>query len=228
MKYKLLRKRQIIEGSIGAIVLSIFIAIALFLNNKSHEISSVQSRMQGEVSAIANETNGLREKFIRLQNNRETFTQVMNLYNNDMLSHSTAIVESLFREYEDRYSLNSWSFDSQKSNHALDASKYQRKTNLIVRRDAVVKFEAVNDADILSMMHKIQQDFPGAVSFTKLTMSRQSTISDEILRTITERGSYALVAGELNFAWYAIEPTDPEELKRRNQSSSSRRPRRRQ
>ncbi len=225
MKYKQLRKRQLVEAATIAMVLACIIGFALFLDMTRQDLLANQSRLQGEVSSVANETNGLRERFIRLQKDQDTYVLVMNLYNNDMLSHSTAVVEVRMKEYEDRYSLNSWAFDSTRSAQALDPSRYQRKTNVIAVRNSVIAFEATNDEDIFAMMRDIERDFPGSVSFSKFSMSRNSSLTDEALRAITQRGSYPLLKGEIHFSWFAIEPTDPEELKRRNQSNK--RPRRR-
>jgi hypothetical protein len=225
MKYKALKKRLVMELVISLAILSVVSGIAFFLDSVLQQDTEAKTRLESEVISVGNETNGLRERFIRLQKDQDLYQLVMNLNNADMLSHNTGIADLKFKEFEERFSLNSWSFENQKSSLTLDPAAYQRKSNIIVARDATINFEAANDEDIFDMMREMQKDFPGAVNFTKFTINRESNVTDEALRTITQRGSFSLVKGSISLVWYAIEPTDPEELKRRNEANK--RPRRR-
>ncbi len=225
MKHQLLKKRLILESAVAAGVLTVLGGLTYTLQSIQEEKSSAKAALEGEVIMVSNETNGLREKYIRLQNNQELYQTVLNLYNADMLSHNTGILSVKFREYEDRFNLHYRAFTSQRATETLDPAKYQRKTNIIALREGAFEFKAISDIDIVNMMKEMKKDFPGAISFTALRMTRENNVNDEILRTITKEGSYDLISGDIRIRWYAIEPTDPEELKR--QSESNKRPRRR-
>jgi hypothetical protein len=227
MKYTILKKRLLVEFVVVAIVLAVLGGIAYLLDTMHQEHTAQKSTLEGEVSAVSNETNGLREKYIRRQKDQDLYQLVMNLSNSDMLSHNTGIVDVRLKEYEDKYNMDGWTFDNNKSAINLDPSLYQRKTNVIVLREAaLVNLQALNDQDFFNIMRDMQKDFPGAVSFTSFKMNRESNVTDEALRTITQYGLFPLLKGEIRLFWYAIEPTDPEELKRQNEANKQR-PRRR-
>jgi hypothetical protein len=225
MRFLALKKRLVLESVLAALVLMVVGGLTYFLQTIQDDTLSSKTAIEGEVRMLTNETNNLREKYIKFQKNQDLYQKVLSLNNADMLSHNTGLLAVKFKEYEDRYNLNRWSFDNQRAPEPLDAATYQRKTNVIVLRNASFMFEGISDVDIFNMMRDMKKDFPGAISFASFKMVRDNLITDEILRTITQRGSYALVSGDIQIKWYAIEPTDPEELKR--QSESNRRPRRR-
>jgi hypothetical protein len=227
MKYKSLKKRLLLEFAVLAVIFTLLGGLTYFLLSWMDENTTKRNNLQSEVSAVSNETNGLREKFIRVQKDFELYTRITSLNDTDMLSHSTAMVESRFKEYDIRFNLNKWSLDSTKSATALDPGVYQRKTHVISLRDATLDFEAVSDEDILNLLAAMQQEMSGAVSFTSLEMTRGSRLTDEALRTITQKGSFPLITGKAVFGWYALEPTDPEELKRQNDARNNNRNRRR-
>lgn len=223
MKHQQLRKRLLIESGIVIAVLGIIGGATYFVSSLRDDYASRKNAMEGQVSAVTNESNALREKFIRIQKDKNLYDLVMTMNDSDMLSHSSGLADKKLKEYESAYNFNSWTLDSSVSQLALEDAKYKRKTHLIIPRDAIFNVEALTDEHIYDMMTAMQGEFPGAVSFTSLKLTRQSMLTDEALRTITQKGSAPLIKGEIKFTWFGIDPVDPEEAKKQAVSRARRR-----
>ena len=179
--------------------------------------------MEAQVSAVTNETNGLREKYIRVQKDKDLYEKVMRLNEEDMLSHTMGTVDRLNREYEYKHNLVNQKTALNITEPAEHKDpKYKRKTSVLMTTNATLSFEAANDEDIYRLMQDMQKDYPGSVSFTGMTLTRVSGLTDEALRSITQNGSYDLIDSEITFTWYGINSLDPEEAKRQEQSRKRR------
>jgi hypothetical protein len=225
MKFAILRKQLMVESALAVAVLAVIGGGTYFIDTVLADYTSRRNAAQAQVSAVTNETNGLREKFIRIQKDKGLYERVMTLSNSDMLSHTPAVVNVKLKEYQDQFGLK-WTIDTSTLKPALEDAAYKKKTHAINLREGVFKIDsALSDEDVFQVMQLIQRDFPGAVSYRSLMISREATVSDATLRTITQTGTFPLVRAELKFDWYGIDPVDPEEAKRQAASRTKRRPR---
>ncbi|MFW0777973.1 MAG: hypothetical protein ACN2B6_09690 [Rickettsiales bacterium] len=228
MKFQQLKRQLIFEGSFAGAILAVIGGGTYFISTMQDEYISRKRNMEAQVSAVTNETNGLREKYIRVQNDIDLYEKVMRLNEEDMLSHTMGIADHLNREYE--YTHNLVGGETQLNiaePTAHEDAKYKRKTSVLMTTDATLRFQAANDEDVYRFMRDIQENYPGAVSFTGIQLERVSGLTDEALRSITQNGSYNLVESTINFKWYGINSLDPEEAKRQEQSRKRRGRRRR-
>lgn len=223
MKYAQLKKKLVLEGIVVFMILAVLGGASYYIMTMQEESSSKRNALEGAVRQVSNETNALREKFIRIQKDKDLYQLVMSLNDADMLSHTDSIVDKLFRGYGEMYSVQ-LKLDRTASNATLDENTYKRKTSVINQKDAVISdIQAANDEDIFEIMQAIQKEFPGAVSYTGLKLTRESRLTDEALRSITQKGTFPLVKGEVKFSWYGIDPVDPEEQKKVETSRRKRR-----
>lgn len=213
MKAQLLKKKLILECAVFAACIALLSALTYFVDTMHGEHEVKRGTLQSQVASVTNEMNGLREKYIRIQKDKDLYQKVMEMSNNDTLTTNTGLADIKMRQYNKEFNFTKLAFKSAPGK-ILEDAKYKRPTSIIVPRDASITFEGVSDEDVYTLMQVIESDFPGAVKINGFSVARISALTDESLRTITKNGSYSLVSGQILFTWLGIQPADPEAAKK--------------
>jgi hypothetical protein len=222
MRYQELQKKLLTESGIALAALILLGGGLYFLDSMHEDAIAANKATESQLSAVTNEANGLREKYIRVQKDSELYQRIMTMDANDQLSLDTRTFESAFRDFKKRYSFGVLKYTAGDAVLQEDP-KYRRGTSLIETRTVTVTFDALSDEDVYELIQAIQKELPGSAKITSLTLSRESRLTDQIVRTITKTGKFALVKGSLQFIWYGITPSDPNAAKVQKAKTRSRR-----
>jgi len=213
LKAQILRKRLLIESGVAAAVLILVGAGTYFIDSMHNDYTSRKNGLEGQVSAVTNEMNGLREKYIRIQNDKDLYQKVMEMTNNDTLSSNIDQADARMWDYKKAFSFSKLTL-KYGDPVPLDEPKYKRATTVIGSRDSVVTFEGALDEDIFELIRAMAKDFPGAIVITSMSFARLSPLTDDSLRTLSRTGKYALVKGQVGFMWLGMQSSDPEVAKK--------------
>lgn len=213
IKAQKLKKQLMLEAAITLCVLTLAAAGTYFVDSSDDAYSSQKTALEGQVSAVTNETNNLREKYLRIQKDKDLYQRVMEMTANDTLSTNIDLADSQMWNYK-----KAFSFDKLTLKYGdpvvLEDPKYKRQTTVIAARDSQVTFEGMLDEDVYELVRRMAKDFPGAVIVKHLVVSRSGVLSNESLRTITETGKFTLITGQVGFSWLGLQSSDPEVAKK--------------
>lgn len=213
VKAQKLRKRLLLEFAVAAVVLMVAGGGAYLIDEMHTDYQSRKTGLEGQVSAVTNETNALREKYIRIQNNIDLYQKVMEMTNADTLSSNIDIADARMWDYKKNMSFSKLAL-KYGDPKALEDSKYKRATTVIGVRNSVISFEGALDEDVFELVRALARDFPGAVVVTQLVIKRESPLTDDALRTLSRTGQYKLMSGQIGFMWMGMQSSDPEVAKK--------------
>ena len=208
MKQVDLKKKLIKEAAILGGILLCLGGIAYYLAMVEEEDTAANRRLKNEVSQVTNESNALREKYIRVQKDSALYHKILEMSASEKLSISRSTMQTKLSGFAKQHYLNGQLKLSMDSISEMKDAAYKRPTNIIASTTATLNYEALSDEDIYGLIQSMQQELPGSVKITKWAISRESHLTDENIRLITKQGKYPLVKGAMEFTWYGIQPVD--------------------
>ena len=94
---------------------------------------------------------------------------------------------------------------------AIDETKdgaLKRKSSIVNFSEVTVDLEAISDMHVYALLKAIQNDLPGVSGISKMSLTKDKAVTEEILRSISQKGPEGLVKGNIKFIWYGINPLE--------------------
>src|SRR5688572_11739465 len=198
MKYNDLMKRVVTESGLIAGTALIAFGVLYFLGSMKDDYDTQINVLRREADVLEQETTSLQEKFSKVQQNADLYQEALEKQSQGSLSITRQGVRDKFNQFNEDYFLGNLRL-TMSGIEALTGQKYQRTNGTIVASDVSVNFEAVSDEHIYEMINAMMLQLPGTAKITRISMQRQRTLSDDILRVISQKGSFPLVVCEVKF-----------------------------
>jgi len=210
MKYQQLKKRLVLESGVIAAVLAVLGGSVFFLGSISDDYQKETDALEKVVNGIATDTGILRTRYDKVQQNGELYREVTQLQSEDKLSINQQAAKNRFNLFRDQYYLNDMHLNMSPITEMKDPN-YRRKAYVIASSEGNVDFEGLSDEYTYGLLNAIQRELPGSSKIVKLTLTRQGAVTEEALRTISEKGGYSLVKSEIKFIWFGIKPVESDD-----------------
>lgn len=207
MKYNELMKRVVTESGFIAGTTLIAFGVLYFLSGMKSDYETQIGVLRREADALEQETTSLQEKFSKVQQNAGLYQEALEKQSQGALSITRQGVRDKFNQFNEQYFLGNLRL-TMSGIEPLSGSEYQRANGAIVSSDVSVNFEAVSDEHIYEMINAMMLQLPGTAKITRISMQRQRTLSDDILRVISQKGSFPLVVCEVKFQWFGIKSAE--------------------
>lgn len=215
MKYQQLKLQLIKESGILLGILAVIGGVTYYLGSVSDDFTSKNQALEGSVSAITGETNTLRDKYSKVQQNTSLYQEVMQKNAKEGLYINRQHIREKFNQFKNRYTLNNLRLSMAPVEQMADL-KYKRKTSEIVSSNVTVSFDTLSDEEVYSLLDAMGREMTGAPKITKMIIARPAGgLTEEMLKIIGLRGSYPLVKGELGFTWLGIRPIEDDPSKKK-------------
>jgi hypothetical protein len=203
MKYNDLVKRVVTESGIIAGTTLIALGVLYFLSGMKEDYETQIGVLRREADVLEQETTSLQEKFSKVQQNAGLYQEALEKESQGSLSITRQGVRDKFNQFNEQYFLGNLRL-TMSGIEPLSGPDYQRTNGTIVSSDVSVNFEAVSDEHIYEMINAMMLQLPGTAKITRISMQRQRTLSDDILRVISQKGSFPLVVCEVRFQWFGV------------------------
>jgi uncharacterized protein YlxW (UPF0749 family) len=203
MKYNELMKRVVTESGLIAGTTLIAFGVLYFLSGMKENYETQIGVLRREADVLEQETTSLQEKFSKVQQNAGLYQEALEKQSQGSLSITRQGVRDKFNQLNEEYFLGNLRL-TMSGIEPLSGPNYQRTNGTIVSSDVSVNFEAVSDEHIYEMINAMMLQLPGTAKITRISMQRQRTLSDDILRVISQKGSFPLVVCEVRFQWFGI------------------------
>ncbi len=210
MKYEELLKRTIMESALMVGLGLIMVGGIYFLNIESEDYETHTSVLRREAQVMQRETTELQAKFAKVRQNAGLYQEALEKQSQGKLGISRQIVRDKFNQYNDKYFLGNLRL-SMSGIEERSGAKYKRPSGSIIASDVSVNFEAISDEYVYEMINAMQDDMAGSAKITRISLQRQRTISDDILRLIGQKGTFPLVLGEIKFKWLGMKSLTSDE-----------------
>jgi hypothetical protein len=210
MKYETLLKQVVTEGALAIGVLLLIGGTIFYLGQVRDDYEIQTGVLRREAQALQQEANDLQAKFTKVRQNAPLYQEALEKQAQGKLGISRQVARDKFNQYNDEYFLGNLRLTMSGIEELTDP-RYKRLSGSIQATDVNVNFEAVSDEYVYNMINAMQLQMAGSVKVTKISLQRQRTLSDDILRIISQKGSFPLVVGEVKFKWFGIKPANSEE-----------------
>jgi hypothetical protein len=210
MKYEVLLKQVVMEAALSVGVLMLMGGGVYYLGILADDYDTQTNVLRREALQLQQQTTELQTKFSKVRANADVYQEVLEKQGKGTLSISRQVARDKFNQYNDQYYLGNLRL-TMSGIEELSGSQYKRPSGTIQASEVSVNFEAVSDEYVYDMINAMQQQLSGSVKLTRLSLQRQRTLSDDILRLISQKGSFPLVVGEVRFKWLGMKPLDAEE-----------------
>jgi len=207
MKYGDLKKQLFKEGGIRAGVLVVLGGLTFGLSSYSDNYAAKNNELKSQADAIVAQANALQDKYTKVQKDMGLYQEIAEKDSHGGLSLNRQVVKDEFNQLNDQYALGGLHLSMQGIDEMKDA-QYKRSTEVVIAGDVSASFETVADDFAYGLMNRMQRELPGTAKITKLTLTRAAALSDEVLRAITQRGTYPLMHGEVKFTWLGLKPVE--------------------
>jgi len=207
MRYPQLKKRLLLESSILAAAVVVLGSGLYFLDSFSDDYQKGSEILSSKVNDIAAATNALSNKYDKIRRNDALYQKILRLQSEDGLNINQQVAKNRFNHLRDQYYLSNLHLSMSPITEIQDAN-YRRPTHVIVSSDVNIDFEGLSDEYAYGLLNAIQQEFPGSSKIAKLTLTREGAINSDSLRTISEKGAFPLIKGEIKFIWLGIKPVE--------------------
>jgi len=210
MKYEAIKRKLITESSVTMALLAVIGALTYFLGTIYEESDRKKNEMQTQVASVTNERQSLENKYQKIHQNFDLYRYLMEKNQTNGLSVDRQILRAKVEEFKTRYFLNDLSI-TMGPVQELTGSPYRYKSSVMVASELTIDFDTLTDEDIFSFTKALEEELPGGLKITRFTLSRESKVTDEALRTIAKDGQFSMVKGEVRFRWLGIKSlTSPE------------------
>lgn len=203
MKYPELKKRVIKEGIIVAAVLGAFSVGVFLLGMLADSYHTSNSKLKKQVDTINNDMNTLKTKYMNIKQDVGLYEYVKKRQAEGNLAINRKAVMAAFDQFKNDYVLDSMHLSMSPIVDVADA-KYKRKNSKVTVSDVSVGLNALSDEYVYALLSAMQRDMAGTSKITKLTMSRDIALTDDVLHTISTTGAAPLVRSEIKFQWFGI------------------------
>lgn len=210
MKYDELLRQIIMESILFLGVLLLLVGGVYYVNILHDDYEQQTSVLRRETEALQQETRDLQGKFLRVRENAGLYQEALDKKNQGRLSITRQGVRDKFDHYNDEYLLGNLRL-TMSAIEEVQGSQYRRKNNVMIASDVNVHFEAVADEYVYDMLGAMQQQMAGGIKVTRVRLQRQRGLSDDVLRAISEKGTFPLVVGEIKFKWLGMKFLNVEE-----------------
>lgn len=210
MKQDELTKQVVMEGALAAGVLLLLFGGIYYMNILRDDYENQTNVLRREAEVLMQETALLQDKFSRVRENASLYQQALEKQQQGKLSITRQGARDKFNQYNDEYFLGNLRL-TMSGIEDMEGPQYTRKNGSIVSSEVNVNFEAISDEYVYEMINAMQQQMAGSIKITKVGLQRQRTLSDDILRLISQKGSFPLVVGEIKFQWLGMKSLNAEE-----------------
>ena len=207
IKYQQYRKRLLTESVIIAIVAVALGGVAFLFSTISGNYSEENAALKQQVDSITADMNSLQKKYTNIKQDINLYQEVQRKQSEDLLAVNRQAVMDKFNQLRTEYMLDDLRL-SMSPVQPMKDEKYKRKTSMVTYSEVVVNLNALSDEHVYDLLVKMQKDLPGVSRLTNLSMTRQKTLSDDILRSISAKGSYPLIKTDIKFTWFGINPIE--------------------
>jgi hypothetical protein len=210
MKYEELLKTIIMEGLLAVGIILLMGGGIYYLNILGDDYETQTSVLRREAEVLQQETAELQGKFSKVRKNATLYQAALERQSQGKLGISRQDVRDKFNQYNNEYFLGNLRL-TMSGIEELNGDKYKRRHGMIVSSEVNVNFEAISDEYVYDMLNAMQQQMSGSMKVTRISMQRQRGLSEDILRVISQKGTYPLVLGEIRFKWFGMKSLDVEE-----------------
>lgn len=210
MKASDLHKRLAFEGLVVVLVMvvsgSVLYSLVSTVENYEREVQSISS----QVSKLSSESTALRTKYDETRQQVGLYEEAIRKNPKSDLSNNRQQAQAVFNQLQEIYGVNI-SRVNLSAPRELTEPKYKRPNMKVVSTEFKLSFDAPDDTQFYAMLDALQQDLPGAMQLSSVKLTRAEALSEDMLRTIENEGSYPLIKGDLNANWMLIQPVEQEE-----------------
>ena len=203
MTYQDIRKRLVRESVITGAVVAGMVVVVYYFGVTGDDYQQQKMALQNQVYGIRQETNQLQDEFAKVQKNSALYREAMVKNSNRQLTISRQAVREHFSNLRNRSYLNDVHL-TMSPVVALTDSEYKRKTAGIESSDVAFNFDAVSDEYVYDMLAAMQQELPGSIRVTDLTLNRTQPLTQAALQAISQAGAFPLVNGQIKFTWFGF------------------------
>ena len=207
MRYEPLRRQVVLELGIIAAVMVVLIAIVYFMSSTRDDYVESNKTSQHMLDAIDSEFKTLKTKYAFIKQNSTLYEEVKKKQDAGMLTITRPIVLEKFNQYKAQYGLNNLRLSVSPIQDIKDAA-YVRTTSAISSSEVSVELDTLSDERIYELLDTMQQDLPGTCKLTRVLLSREHAIDNELLNALSQKGTYPLIKATIKFTWFSINPVE--------------------
>ncbi len=206
-KARQLRRRFLTETGVMAAVLGVLGGGVWYLDGVSQAPTTESQTLEGQVNAITNEMRDLRSKFLRVQQEKSVYDEVVQ---NSVHGGLTINGQSLRDRFETFSGTGRFANLHVSMTPVQDTKdiRYRRKDATICSSNVQVTFEAMSDEDVYGLLQDIGQ-LPGASTITGFSLATNTALTEPVLQAIAEKGTYPVLKGQMKFSWLGIKAPEP-------------------
>lgn len=212
MKFEALKKRSLLEsaGILAAVVVMGIVVYLLGSANDSYQASN--ESLQKDINAIDADTKTLRAKYSNIQQNLDLYMQVKKKQEEGRLAINQQVGLDKFKQFKSRYALSGLHMTVSPVQAVTDGA-LKRKNSAVNFSDVTMNFDVTSDEAVYRLIDSLHDELPGICKLIRLNLILQKPLNDEALLTLSQKGEYPLVRGEIRFIWYGINTTESVEAK---------------
>ncbi|MDE3016502.1 MAG: hypothetical protein KGI29_06240 [Pseudomonadota bacterium] len=207
MKYQEIRKQLLKESAAIATAVAVLVGVVYYFDAVEGNYQKESTDLYNQVAGIRNQTNRLYDQYSRVQKNTAIYREAMEKNANHQLTISRQAVREHFGKLRDRYYLNNVHLTMSPIT-AMAESQYKRNTVGMESSDITLSFEAISDEYVYDMLEAMQQELPGSSRVNQLTLTLTQPLTSGILREISQKGTFPLVSGKIEFTWFGVSPME--------------------
>jgi hypothetical protein len=206
-KYKRLRKNLIFESAVIAGVLTALAGGAFFISSMSDDYRNQRNTISGQIGGLAAQIGQLQAQLTKAQRSMGAYQDLLKRNQNAGFTLSRQDAKTKLETLRDRYRLATMHVNMSPIVDASDA-KYQKKTVSMISNTMTLDMDAMSDEDIVAFMDDMEKELSGFVRVTTFSIVKSEKVSNENLLTISQRGTFPMVRGEIKFIWMGIKSLD--------------------
>jgi hypothetical protein len=211
MRYDSLKRQVLLETGIVTAVMVVLLAIVYLLASIRDDYVANNQSSQRILDALDAEFNTLKGKYSFIQQNSTLYEEVKKKQEAGQLSINRGMVLEKFNQYKAQYGLSNLRLSVSPIQDIKDP-QYVRKTSAVSSSEVSVELDTLSDERVYELLDAMQQELPGVCKITRLTLSRDHRMDDELLNTLRQKGTYPLVKTAIKFTWYSINPIEVPEI----------------
>jgi hypothetical protein len=207
MRYEPFKKQVMLESGIIMSVLVVLLAIVYLLSSIRDDYIETNQSAQRVVDGIDAELNTLKGKYSNILQNAVLYQEVQKKQSEGMLAINRQMVLEKFNQYKTLYSLNNLRLSVAPIQDVKDG-QYKRKTSLVSYSEVNIDLDVLSDESVFELLDTMPKELSGVSKITRVTMSREKPLGEDVLGAIRQRGTYPLIKTGIRFVWFSINPVD--------------------
>lgn len=207
MRTEPLRRRVFVELGVILTVLAVLLSVVYLLASIRDDYIENNRSAQRALDAIEAEFSALRGKYAYIQQHSVLYKEVKRKQEAGELSINRSVVLEKFNQYKAQYGLNNLRLSVSPIQDIKDAA-YTRKTSSVSASEVSVELDTLSDERVFELLDVMQQELSGVSKITRVTLSRERDLDQDVLNAIQAKGTYPLIKAGIRFTWYSINPID--------------------